>query len=120
VFHGGAVKKYRAPLLGIEEIDYHPHGLHALRTGRLANAEKNHRQIARILKMRGGHFSSLSCPKRRNASKGGRGLQSLLHQRSFLINSIAVNIRLGEKAEGAAFGISLRRGNQMPAQGTPV
>ena len=70
VFHGGAVKKYRAPLLGVEEIDYHPNGLHAARTGRLANAEKNHRQIARTLKMRGGHFSFLPFPKRRNASEG--------------------------------------------------
>jgi hypothetical protein len=71
LFHGGPAKKHRARLPGFEEIDYHPHGLHALRIGLWRNAEKNHRQIARTLKVRGGHFSYPSFPERRNASSGG-------------------------------------------------
>src|SRR6516162_6460074 len=33
--------------------------------------KKDHRQIARILKKRGGHLFSLTFPKRRNSSEGG-------------------------------------------------
>jgi hypothetical protein len=46
VFHGGSAKNDEARLLGIAEFGYHPNGLHAVGTWRLAKRGK--KNIAKL------------------------------------------------------------------------